>query len=272
VSVHTITPTQIREVWDTTQSGAWPFHERQRTGGIASNVIRWRGDSAWTGTSGAQMQDWLTNGYYVDGDTPPSAPFGDAEHVLASVELFEEDGDLLIDQVLNGEDLTYARWEDFEAQRGVTVRINFGMHSGTSADVFDAYFAWCLRVLEGIQLQGLAPEVELAFSAAGCFARRGTDDRIDVRIPLVKSGEVVDSVSWRAYLTRASFRMLGFAALGLAADERKRTLSSGLGRPVNPGWGVTYEDDVLTINCPNGADNFPEKHMDEQLAAAYGGA
>lgn len=273
MSVHTITPAQIREVWDVAQQpNGFPFHERQRTGGIARNVVRWRGDSAWTGTSGAQMQSWLRDGYFVADADPITAPIGDADAYLPMVELFEEDGDLLIDQALNGEDLIYGRWENFEAQRGVTVRVNMGMAAGTDADVFDAYFAWVLRLLDSIERQGLSPDVELSFSAVSPFARKGSDDRIDVRIPLVKAGEVIDSVSWRAYLTRASFRMLGFAALALAADERKRTLSSGLGRPDNSGWTVSFEDDVLTIGCPNVGHGFPEEQMTAQLEAAFGRA
>jgi hypothetical protein len=272
VSVHTITPTQIREAWDTAMAGRFPFDERQRSG-IGHNVESWRREtgSTFLGASGAQMQEWLRHGYFVDGDEITVAP-GDAEAQIPSVEMFEEDGDLIVDQALNGEDLIYARWENFEAKRGVTVRICVGMNAGTDAQIFDDYFAWVLRLLDSIERQGLSPDVELFFVAVSPFARRGGDDRIETRIPLVKAGEVVDSVSWRAYLTRSAFRMLGFTALALAADERKRSLSPTLGRSGSTGWGVTFEDDVLTVNCPMSGNGFPEAEMTAKLQAAYGGA
>jgi hypothetical protein len=267
----TITPAEIREAWTTIQSGGTPFSEKQRQAGVTARLPEYRSTevSRFIGCSGAQMQGWLEDGYYVDtGDF--QMPSGDAEIANPFVDLVEEDGDLIVSAALGGDDLMYAQWQDMESRRGLTIRACVGMHAGTDASVLAAYYGWILKVVQAAEARGVAPDVELYFTARNPYVRsKGT---LRVRVPLVKGGEIVDAVAWRAFLTPGAFRSLGFVALGLAADRIGRGLSAGMGAPMNKSWRVEFTDDVLDVECPGGAESFPDEAMDMKLEKAYAGA
>jgi hypothetical protein len=184
---------------------------------------------------------------------------------MAQVELDEETGDLLIDQVLSGEELYRAQWSDTPAPRSLTIRACIGMHAGVDAKIIGAYNEWLLKVIDAAQRRGVAPNVELWIGTKGGYGGHGT---LRARIPLVKAGEIVDATAWRAYLTPGAFRSLGFVALALAADKAGRALNAGMGSPTNKRWSVTLDGDVLEIECPGGASEFPEELLDQMLEAA----
>jgi len=268
----TVSTAEIRSAWSEIQAGRNPLGERQAGSGVTGHIraghYSGEGVSSFIGCSGAQMQGWLQDGYYPDAPER-QMPGGVVEITTPFVDLVEEDGDLILSQALGGEDLCFARWEEFEAQRGLTIRACIGMHAGVSARVLGAYMKWILTVIDAAERRGVAPDVELYITTKGSF--RG-DHALVVRIPLVKAGEIVDAVAWRAFLTPGAFRSLGFLALGLAADKVGRSLVSGMGFPTNREWSVELDGDVLTIECPGGAGEFPADLMDAKLETAYAGA
>jgi len=264
-----ITPTEVRQAWATIQNGETPFESRQRTAGVTRRFSEYRSpEPSWfVGASGPEIQDRLENGYYVDtGEF--QMPGGAVEIDNPFIDLVEEDGDLLVEAALGGDDLMYAQWQPMEAQRGLTIRACIGMHAGTEASVLAAYMSWILKVVQAAEARGVAPDVELYFTSKGGF-QRFANEAIRVRIPLVKGGEIIDATAWRAFLAPGAFRSLGFVALGLAADKVRRGLNAGMGHPTNKNWKIEFSDDTLTIECPGGAHEFPEEQMDQMLERAY---
>jgi hypothetical protein len=168
------------------------------------------------------------------------------------------------------EDLYRAQWADTDAPRSLTIRACFGMHAGVDAKVIGAYNEWLLKVVDAAVRRGISPRLELWIGTKGrTFSGQGAGESMTIRIPLCEPGEMIDAAAWRAYLTPGAFRSLGFVAMALAADKTPRHLTGGMGAPTNSQWNVTFEDDVLDIECPGGANSFPEEAMDIMLEQAY---
>jgi hypothetical protein len=266
-----VTPADIRQAWGRIMDGENPFSDRQNGSCIVlANLDQWRSEKAdeWIGATGREIDHRLTHGYAVEeADIPVTG--GQTEFVLPTMLWDEEEGDLFIDQVLSGEDAYRVQWEEVEAPKSLTIRACIGMHAGTLAEVLGDYMTWLLKVVDAAQRRGVTPTVELWIGTNGSYERHPRE-KTRIRIPLVKSGEIIDVDSWRAYLTPGAFRSLGFVAMGLAADRTKnaRRLTYGLGSPTNQSWNVTVEDGVMEVECPGGASSFPEEHMNRLMEAA----
>jgi hypothetical protein len=262
----TITTAEIRAAWDVIQAGRSPFSRQPQA---SSKLPRYRGSEvdAWVGASGAQIQDRLHHGHYVDA-AQIDLPGGDVEIGVPMPELVEEDGDLIVSQALGGEDLCFARWEEFEAKRGLTIRADITMSCGTESRVMTDYMEWILSVVDAAERKGIAPSVELLMDVTGLFAgdQKG---RVLVRIPLVEAGQIVDVVAWRAYLAPGAFRSLGFVGLWLAGDKLRKQCIGSLGRPSRARWEIEFADDVLTIGCPVSPNAFPREVMEAKLQEVY---
>lgn len=266
-----VTPGEIRRAWGTIMGGSNPFTDRQDRSILVQQHLRnYRSDvvNPWIGATGAEINERLIHGYAVE-TADLKVDGGMTEYVAPQMVWDDEEGDLMVESVIGGEDAYRVMWEDVETPKSLTIRACIGMHAGTDAQVIADYLTWLLKVIDAAQRRGVSPDVELWIGTRGSFQRFGSET-MRIRIPLVKSGEMIDVDSWRAYLTPGAFRSLGFVAIGLAADKTKgiRRLTPGLGSPTNRSWGVTLEDGVMEIECPGGDSSFPEQHMNDLLEAA----
>jgi hypothetical protein len=263
----TVTTGEIRDAWSEIQAGRNPFSDRQAKSATVLKLPRYRGATVdpFVGASGSEIQDRLQNGYWPEG-LEVELPGGAVEIAQPFVDLVEEDGDLILSQALGGEDLMYAQWEPTEAPRGLTIRACIGMHAGVTAKVIGDYMTWILKVVDAAERKGIAPDVELWIGTKNGFI--DSQDQMTVRIPLVKAGELIDAVAWRAFMAPGAFRSLGFVAFALGADKAGRRLNSGMGSPTNRDWKVEFADDTLDIECPGGAPSFPAELLDAKLEAA----
>jgi hypothetical protein len=263
----TVTTGEIRDAWSEIQAGRNPFTSRQAASGTVRKLPTYRGSTVdpFVGASGSEIQDRLQNGYWPEG-LEAELPGGAVEIGVPFVDLVEEDGDLILSQALGGEDLMYAQWEPTEAPRGLTIRACIGMHAGVDAKQLGAYMTWILKVIDAAERKGIAPDVELWIGTQNGFV--GSKDRMTVRIPLVKAGELIDAVAWRAFMAPGAFRSLGFVAFALGADKAGQRLNMGMGAPTNKAWKVDFADDVLSIECPGGMQSFPAELLDGMLEEA----
>lgn len=261
-----ITPAEIRRAWGEMIDGANPFKRQTAPYFISSDFKSYRSDRVdpWVGATGAEINQRLIHGYSVDASDHQIGG-GDTDFVLPMMALDEEQGDLLIDHVVGGEDMYRVQWQDSDAPRSITIRACISMAASTDAKVLSDYLTWLLKVIDAAQRGGLCPTVELWMGTSGGLAGKPRDT-FRVRIPLVEAGEMIDVTSWQAYLTPGAFRSLGFFGLALGADRAGVRLNGGMGCPTNSNWGMTFEDGVLDIECPASAHDFPEARMDEMLA------
>lgn len=263
----TVTQSEIREAWATIQRGQNPFSPKQDRSCTVVQIDRYRGSKVnpWVGASGAQIQDRLENGYTPEGAITADLR-GRDEYAAPTMWLDEEEGDLLLDQAINGEDMYRVQWEDQSSPKSLTIRANIGFSANVEAVELGRYLEWILKVADAARQNGAVPSIELTVTLRESFV--GSKDRLQILIPLVEAGEVVDETAWRAYLAPGAFRSLGFVAIGIAADKLNRSLTSGLGYPTNKDWNVTLEDDVLSITCPGSMGIFPEATLDIMLETA----
>lgn len=196
--------------------------------------------------------------------------FGDQEILTPQIELVEEDGDLLVDQVLGGEDLYYARWDHVPTNSGARLRILWNTLAHSDASVMNEYFDWSLSVIDALTARGMAPSVELRSLTRGTMHGKGwsADKILEVTYPLAEAGRITDTVAWRAFLSPGAFRTLGFLGYCLIGKREGYTLDDGLGYSIGADFGVTYDptDGILDIVCPASMpDVFPAERMDAML-------
>lgn len=264
----TVSPTDVRQAWATIRRSENPFSAKQGNTIVVTERLKdYRGGHYvdFIGASGETIQDRLENGFTPDGEITADLS-GSDDYVVPAPWLDEEEGDLLIDQALSGEDQYRVQWQDQGSPKSLTIRANIGFSADVNAGELGRYMSWILKVADAARRSGAMPTIELMVTTGGSFAR--SKDRMKVVIPLVQPGEIVDETAWRAYLAPGAFRSLGFVAILLGADKLGRTLTRGLGYPTNREWSVAREGDVLEITCPGSMDHFPESELDRMLETA----
>jgi hypothetical protein len=266
---HTVTVEQLREAWGKIQAGQNPLSAKQRALAPCVNGS-WRGSTvdSWIGCSGEQMNGWLCEGYYVEGDELPQLASSDTEIFRRKRRYTDEGGEMIWERVMDREEKWQVTRDRAPQRRGMKIRACFDFNCETNARIMRDYFAWILQIIDQAERQGISPDVELFIETRGSF--QGEDGKYDrICIPVVKAGELVDTVAWRAFLTRGGFRTLGFLALGLIGDRTRKSLTGGLGSACGTKWDVTMDEDrTLTIHAPGDADRFPLSEMNTKLAAA----
>lgn len=265
-----ITSDEIRGAWDALQSGRNPVRGQTALTGYAEG--RWVGSTVDTfvGCSGAQMNDRLRFGY-----VPKNAPEIDAttgaDFNLPAMEL-SEDGSLVLDAALAGEDFYRVQWLDTPSKRGLTIRANVAFAAGTDVEAqISRYLDWLLAVVDAAQTQGVPVDLELAIRTKGSLQHRPADV-LEVVIPVFRAGETMDVAAWRAFLSPGSFRSLGFLSMGLAADKLGHTLVGTLGYPTGKDWTADFdaEGGTLTLDVPSWPDGeFPADAMTAKAQLAF---
>lgn len=269
---HTVTPEQIRTAWSAIQAGRNPLSAKQSA--LSSYVTsEWRGSHVndFVGCSGEQMNGWLSEGYYVESGDMPALSQSDAVVGRRKRRWSDEDGEMVWDRVMDNEEKWLVTREKQPQKRGLKIRACFDFNCGVKASMMSEYFAWILRIIDRAERQGITPDVELFIETRGSF--QGEDSKHDlIAIPVVKAGELVDTVAWRAFLTRGGFRTLGFLSLGIVGDATGKALVGSLGSATGSKWDVTMtEDRTLTIHAPGNASSFDEAAMTKKLEEVMGG-
>lgn len=261
----TITVDEIRTAWQAIQDGVNPMPNQTSLSDYISR--RWRGDivDTFVGASGTQINDWINNGFYPEGEGA-ELDFGNAEIQVPQLTFDEEDGNLSIDMALSGEDMPFIRWENMPAKRGMTIKACFDTNCNTPAEALAQYFEWILKAIDAAEARGIAPDVELFINTVGSF--HGHPGRYRLCIPVVKAGELIDVVAWRAFLSGGGFRSLGFLAIGLAAEKLNDTVTYGLGSAVGTKFEARRDGDTLYLECPSDFRRFPEDEMTAKLDKA----
>lgn len=191
--------------------------------------------------------------------------YGGQEILTPQIDLNEDDGDLLVDQVLQGEDFFYAKWDHVPTTVGARLRILWNTLGCSSADVLNDYYDWSLSIVDALKARGNAPSVELRILNRGCLRDKGL---VEITIPLGEAGKIVDSVAWRAFLSPGAYRSLGFLSHALIADDIGTRVAYGHGRSQGHAFGVAYdpEEGIVDVVCPKAMPNrFPVEDMDRML-------
>jgi hypothetical protein len=227
----------------------------------------WKGNGSWVGCTEAEMSEWISRGYRVEGLQGVSslAP-GKPRRKLR----FAEEGDELhLDLAWSGVDEPFSEWEKRISKPGLSVEIHMTFSSMFPAKVINAYQRWIARALQTLDENGVDMEVNIVNRVSGAnTASYGeiTNTLIRVRKP----GEASDFANWSAMFSPGGYRMLGIMSTGIQVDREGGTVSTGYGRPMDYGaWEVAYDEErnVIVIGNHNDmfAGEFPEYEMTEKL-------
>jgi hypothetical protein len=262
----TINHTRVRDAWLTAMDrGQFPFHVYSDL----TTLIRepdWH--SRFVGDSANGIAHALRHGVQPDHNPKLNASaFGDQEILVPQIELNEEEGDLLVDQVLGGEDMFYAKWDHVPVNSGARLRILWNTLADSSAACIGAYMDWSLSVIDALTAKGMAPSVELRMLTSHVFPGAQTGaEAADITVKLSEAGRITDSVAWRAFLAPGAFRSLGFLTYAIVADDYGYDLDGG--SSMGTDFGVAYdpEEGIVDIMCPARMPRtFPADSMDRML-------
>lgn len=266
----TITTGRIRDAWQRIQDGRNPVPKQDQ---LRRHVEGdWTGDKfdRWIGMSPATMNERLIHGYVPESKPDVDVSMGESEIPTPALDLNEE-GCLVLDAALAGEELYRVMYEEKPCKKALTMRANIAFNCGTSAEgIISKYLDWLLAVMDAAQTQGIPADLELTIKTIDSYP--GVKN-CEIRIPVVKAGEMLDAAAWRAFLSPGSFRSLGFLAMGLAGEDQGLALRPGLGRAAGQDWAVDFdaESGVLEFDCPPspGYREFPLDKMNEKVQAAF---
>jgi hypothetical protein len=226
--------------------------------------------SGFLGATPREIGDRLKRGHKpTHTSSITGSTFGDQEIFQSNIFINDEDGDMLIESVLGGEDLYYCKYDPMPTTAGATLRIMWNTLADSSAECLNAYYDWCLSVIESLKNRGMAPTVELKILNRGCVDIPGSkDDLVEIIIPLTTGGMIVDSVAWRAFLAPGAYRTLGFLSHGLLAEDLNSHVNYSHGSSVGHAFAVAYDQasGVVDIACPRSMPAvFPVEEMEAQL-------
>jgi hypothetical protein len=259
----TITTQEVREEFFRTKEGKTTIDDP----GMAPTIDFIQSghrDYDFYNTSAPDMADHLDNGFDPPGSL--SVTIGGGENcIYPELVWSDEDGELMIDAVLSGEDDYRVQWEDVPSPRSIRVVAQVNMLASTPPEVLKEYCEFILEAVDGAAEQGGSPGLEIVHYVREAV---GGENECRFYIPLVNPGEEVDPTAWRAFFSTGGFRVLGFLARGIAAKRDGKRVCYGMGYSTGPGWAVTMENDTLTITAPPSAQRFPREDMERKLQDA----
>lgn len=231
----------------------------------------WDKDGRWVGCSPAEMAEWISSGYQVEGLTDvtsliPAKP-------RRKLRFAEEGDELHIDLAWSGVDEPYSEWEKRISKPGLSVEIYMTFSSGFSTKTIVAYQRWIARALQTLDENGVDMEVNIVNRTRGASVGR-YDEITNTLIRVRKPGEAADFSNWSAMFSPGGYRMLGIMSTGIQIDKQGGQVTHGYGYPMDYGsWDVAYDEarNVIVIGNDNGGfGEFPEMEMTDKLRSVLG--
>jgi hypothetical protein len=271
MNTFTISPTRIKDAYlHALDTGTSPLPRRLGAPGLSEALYSPDDRSNFLGATPREIGERLQRGHKpTHTSSITGSTFGDQEIFQSNLYLNDEDGDMLIDNVLSGEDLYYCKYDPMPTTAGATLRIMWNTLGSSSASCLNGYYDWCLSVIESLKNRGMAPTVELRILNRGCVdIPNNNDPVIEIIIPLTTGGMIVDSVAWRAFLSPGAYRTLGFLSHGLVAEDVGGRVGSSHGSSMGHAFAVSYDQasGVVDIACPARMPSvFPLEQMEAEL-------
>jgi hypothetical protein len=266
---HTFDYRELTEAWNAFRADPMAVYrnpENASSGRALSSD--WKGSGGWVGCTEAEMSEWISRGYRVEGlqgvtSLLPAKP-------RRKLRFSEEGDELHIDLAWAGVDEPFSEWEKRVSKPGLSVEIFMTFSAAFPTKTVNAYQRWIARALQTLDENGVDMEVNIVNRVRN--ANLDSPGEItNTKIRVRKPGEAADFSNWSAMFSPGGYRMLGIMSTGIHVDRSGGRVSGGYGRPQDYGsWEVAYdpERNVIVIgnhNDPWGNTEFPEHEMTEKL-------
>lgn len=222
----------------------------------------------WNGNSAYEMREYIREGYYSPHYQGIDAYSQDRERQKS---FYSEEGDELdLFLAWSGDPTPFLATEERPAKPGMRIVADFGMACTTSAETIEKYGQWLAGLCGGLEASGFDLEVDVSVATRALFQgeRGGPSDGpvTDVMIRLKKVDQQTDYANWSPMFAPGGYRILGFSALWMAADQYQREASGNLGYPLSrTDWAVDWDESERTLKIwsPNTPRDFPRERMDK---------
>lgn len=227
---------------------------------------RWKSGGSWVGCNSADMLDWISNGFNVEGlkVEPDLIPARHRRRLLTA----EEGDELLLDVAWSGSDIPFIEWEKREKKPGISVDIYMDFNMDFDGHIITQYQRWCARALWAIESAGFDAEIFLIIGVRDSFIGERGKNRY-LKIQVKRENEASDFQRWSAMFSPGGFRHLGFLSIIMTGDRLSKDTDDSLGSALPFGkWAVEWDDvsrKVIFGQTERYDEQFPEVAMTEQL-------
>jgi len=228
----------------------------------------WIRQAYWVGCSVAEMNDWLSHGFIVDGLAGVESLF--PAKPRRRIRFHEEGDEMLIDLAWSGIDNHFIDWDKRMVKPGLIVDIACTFESGFDAEIIVMYQRWIARMLQSLDEAAVDCEINITNRVKNVFKNSQDGHISDTSIRVKESGEASDFAAWSAMFSPGGFRQLMFTAMLFGADETGMSITKGLGTPMYANdWTVAYNEETNTLSIANAGTSrtFPEYEMTEKFKA-----
>lgn len=226
----------------------------------------WAKGGSWVGASVEDMKRWLSAGFPVENlaGIEPDLITPRSRRKMK----FGDDGELQLDMMWSGFDYPFLEWEKRERKPGMRVEIGFVFNAHISADVIAQYARWVAQALSTLENEGYDCEILVSVATNDMHSGGGSTNTL---MRVKRENEASDFASWSALFSPGGFRMLGFTALVMGADQLGFTAKSSLGHAMaNRDWDCSFDNENRTLRILNhqNPSDYPHERMTNALKAA----
>lgn len=232
-------------------------------------IKRWHADptytDGWEGGSAADTCHYLRNGYHAE-TFAHSAEYA-AISVRNRFAYNEEDGEIDIDRVLDGQDAIFLDREERESRPGLRLMIEFAFVHHMPAEVISQYGAWVASLIQSLEATGYDLVVDVWINLDRLFQGDG-GRRTHVLIRVKQENQQSNFTDWSALFGPTGYRHLGFLAKAIAAHQSGEKLTDSFGGCVSgKDWGVTYDREnqnvIINVDQITGKRVLPAQRLND---------
>jgi hypothetical protein len=221
--------------------------------------------NSWEGGSPADTCNYLRNGYHAE-TFAHSAEYA-AISVRNRFAYNEEEGEIDIDRVLDGQDAIYLNREERESRPGLRLMIEFAFVHDMPAEVISQYGAWVASLIQSLEATGYDLVVDVWINLNSLFKGDG-GRRTHVLIRVKQENQQSNFTDWSALFGPTGYRHLGFLAKAIAARQSGEKISDGFGSCVSgKDWGVTYDREnqnvIINVDQLTGKRVLPAQRLND---------
>jgi len=202
-------------------------------------------EDSFEGGSAAQTAKHLRQGFRSEkfSHSADYAILSDKKHFTYN----EEDGELDLDRVFDGQDAIFMDRELRESRPGLRIMMEFAFVHYTDATTIALYGAWCAALIKSIEATGYDLVIDLWINLGWLF--KGDNGRnSNVLIRVKNENENSNFTDWSALFAPTGYRQLGFLAKCVAGEQIGEQVTHYFGHTkAEKDWDVTYDKENLLV-------------------------